>query len=112
MFMVIDQLWKFSEEEVSMLKKLQYELVKEFMEQIEVILRKYLSDIKKSLEDRFVIKGDGPTVALWDEVILNNIEIENAYFIRSTTNNLLDSRPFISENWHGHPDFIFYFLYF
>ena len=83
----------FSERETSLLGKLQYEMVKEFMEKIEVILRKYLPDIKKSLENRFVVKGDGPTVALWDEVILNNIEIENAYFIRSTTNNLLDSPP-------------------
>ncbi len=83
----------FTDEEISTLGKLQYEMVKEFMEQIEVILRKYLPDIKKSLEDRFVIKGDGPTVALWDEVILNNVEIENAYFIRSITNNLLDSPP-------------------
>lgn len=80
----------FSKMHVAMLGKMQYEVIKHYMEQMEVLVKKYISIIKKELQNRLIVKQK-TVVSLWDEVILSDIKIENCYFLRSVVNDIRDS---------------------
>ena len=82
----------FDKHMVGVLGKMQYEVIKHYMEKIEILVKKYIDIIKREVENRLIIKQE-PKLSMWDEVILSDIQIENCYFMRDAVNDILDTSP-------------------
>ena len=84
--------------------KIKGKMVGEYIDGLEVIMKKFAKDVERNLRDFGYGKDNNPEA--WDELVVNNFKIKHIYIYRTPTfyvDFLNSFFPTVARNWKNNP---------